>query len=120
MKKSILILALCFVLMFAVAAVSAQDVEEPVAEESVVEEPVAEVVEEAVVEEPAQAASAKKTNTTAKKTNNNTGMTAAKANEAPSVKEHAESAANKVANKAIDKAEQETTNAIVNSGKKKR
>jgi len=42
MKKSILILALCFVLMFAVAAVSAQDVEEPVAEESVVEEPVAE------------------------------------------------------------------------------
>ena len=37
MKKSILILALCFVLMFAVAAVSAQDAEVP-AEEPVAEE----------------------------------------------------------------------------------
>ena len=41
MKKSILILALCFVLMFAVAVVSAQDTEAP-AEEPVAEEPVAE------------------------------------------------------------------------------
>ena len=38
MKKSILILALCFVLMFAVAVVSAQDTEAP-AEEPVAEEP---------------------------------------------------------------------------------
>ena len=54
MKKSILILALCFVLMFAVAAVSAQDAEpvaeEPVAEETVLEEPAA---EEPAAEEPA-------------------------------------------------------------------
>ena len=41
MKKSILILALCFVLMFAVAVVSAQDTEAP-AEEPVAEEPAAE------------------------------------------------------------------------------
>ena len=49
MKKSILILALCFVLMFAVAAVSAQDAE-PVAEETVQEET---VIEEPAAEEPA-------------------------------------------------------------------
>ena len=47
-------------------------------------------------------------------------MTATKTNETPTVQEHAQSAANRVANKAIDKAEQETTNAIVNTGKKKR
>ena len=88
-------------------------VEEPVAEEPVAEEPVAE-------EPVAQAAPAKKPAATPKKNNNNTGMTAGKTNEAPTVKEHAESAANRIANKAIDKAEQETTNAIVNSGKKKR
>ena len=77
------------------------------------QEPVAEV------QEPA-AAPAKKTTTTTKKNNNNSGMTAGKTNEAPSVKEHAQSAANKVANTAIDKAEQDATNTIVNSGKKKR
>ena len=42
MKKSILVLALCFVMLFAVAAVSAQEAEvpaeEPVAEEAVAEE----------------------------------------------------------------------------------
>jgi hypothetical protein len=48
MKKSILILALCFVLMFAVAAVSAQT-EEPVA----AEEPVADEAVEETAEEPA-------------------------------------------------------------------
>ena len=47
-------------------------------------------------------------------------MTTAKTNETTSVQEHAQSAAGRVANKAIDKAETETTNAIVNSGKKKR
>ena len=49
MKKSILILALCFVLMFAVAAVSAQEpapAEEPVAEEPVADEAVEETAEE--------------------------------------------------------------------------
>ena len=42
MKKSILVLALCFIMMFVVAAVSAQEAEvpteEPVAEEAVAEE----------------------------------------------------------------------------------
>lgn len=74
----------------------------------------------AEVQEPAPAP-AKKTTAAPKKTtnnNNNSGMTATK--ETQSVKEHAESAANKIANKAIDKAEQDATNAIVNSGKKKR
>lgn len=46
MKKSILVLALCFVMLFAVAAVSAQEAEvpaeEPVAEEAVAEEAAAE------------------------------------------------------------------------------
>lgn len=51
MKKSILILALCFVLMFAVAAVSAQDAE-PVAEEPVAEETVLEEETEESAEEP--------------------------------------------------------------------
>ena len=87
--------------------------------EEVVEE-VTEVVEEPVAEEPvAQATPAKKNNTTPKK-NNKSGMTAAKTNEAPTVQEHAQSAANRVANKAIDKAESEATSTIVNSGKKKR
>lgn len=123
--KKVLLVVLCAGLFFACGKKKQAEQTDAVMDTvavaaEVIEEPVAEVVKDAVVEEPAQAASAKKTNTTAKKTNNNTGMTAAKANEAPSVKEHAESAANKVANKAIDKAEQETTNAIVNSGKKKR
>ncbi len=53
MKKSILILALCFVLMFAVAAVSAQEGTEPApAEETLTEEPVAEEAEKSA-EEPA-------------------------------------------------------------------
>jgi hypothetical protein len=85
--------------------------ETPAVEE---QEPVAEV------QEPAPAP-AKKTTTTAKKTTtNNNGMTAGKTNEAPTVEQHAKDAANRVANKAIDKAETESTNAIVNSGKKKR
>jgi hypothetical protein len=78
------------------------------------QEPVAEV------QEPAPAPAKKTTTTTKKTTNNNSGMTAGKTNEAPSVQEHAQGAANRVANKAIDKAEQDATNTIVNSGKKKR
>ena len=52
MKKSILILALCFILMFAVATVSAQEAETPA--EETVEEIIAEEepLEEAVLEEP--------------------------------------------------------------------
>ena len=46
MKKSILIFALCFVLMFAVAAVSAQDAEPAEAVDEAVEETVEETAEE--------------------------------------------------------------------------
>ena len=47
-------------------------------------------------------------------------MTEAKKTETSSVEDHAKAAAGRVANKAIDKAETEATNTIVNSGKKKR
>jgi hypothetical protein len=92
----------------------------PAQQEEVVQQEPEEVAEPVADEPVAQAAPAKKPAATPKKNNNNTGMTAGKTNEAPTVKEHAESSANRIANKAIDKAEQETTNAIVNSGKKKR
>lgn len=62
----------------------------------------------------------KKTTTTPKKNTNNGGMTEAKKTETSSVEDHAKAAAGRVANKAIDKAETEATNTIVNSGKKKR
>ena len=121
--KKVFLAVLCAGLFFACGNKKAQEPEalvDTVPVEEVVED-VVEEVEEAVADEPvAQATPAKKNNTTAKKTNNNTGMTAGKTNEAPTVQEHAQSAANRVANKAIDKAETETTNAIVNSGKKKR
>ena len=71
--------------------------------------------QEAVAETPS-----KKTNTTPSKKTNNSGMTSTKNNETQSVKQHAESAGNRIANKAIDKAESEATSTIVNSGKKKR
>ena len=122
--KKVLLAVLCAGLFFACGKKKAQEPETLIdtvpAQEVVQEEP---AVEEPVAEEPvAQAAPAKKATTApAKKTNPNTGMTAAKKEDkAPTVKEHAESAANKVANKAIDKAEQDATNTIVNSGKKKR
>ncbi len=57
MKKSILVLALCFILLFAVAAVSAQEVEtpaeEPVAEEAVSEEAAEEVAADSACEKAA-------------------------------------------------------------------
>jgi hypothetical protein len=95
-------------------------IDTPACQEMVEETPAVEEQEPvAEVQEPAPAP-AKKTTTTSKKTtnNNNSGMKAT--NETQSVKEHAESSANKIANKAIDKAEQEATTTIVNSGKKKR
>ena len=123
--KKVFLAVLCAGLFFACGNKKQAEPEalvDTVPVEEVVEE-VTEVVEEPVAEEPvAQATPAKKTTTTPKKNNNNnnTGLTAGKTNEAPTVQEHAQSAANRIANKAIDKAEQETTNAIVNSGKKKR
>ncbi len=73
-----------------------------------VEEVAAPVEEPAVAEAPAQeqAAPAKNTTTTTSKKQ--------------TVKEHAAAAAENVANSAIDKAETEATNTIVNSGKKRR
>ena len=121
--KKVFLAVLCAGLFFACGNKKAQEPEalvDTLPVEEVIED-VAEEVEEVVAEEPvAQATPAKKTNTTAKQNTGNTGMTTTKTNEAPTVQEHAQSAANRVANKAIDKAETETTNAIVNSGKKKR
>ena len=121
--KKVFLAVLCAGLFFACGNKKAQEPEalvDTLPVEEVIED-VVEEVEEVVAEEPvAQTTPAKKTTTTAKKTNNNTGMTTTKTNDAPTVQEHAQSAANRVANKAIDKAETETTNAIVNSGKKKR
>lgn len=123
--KKLFLVVLCAGLFFACGNKKQQEPEalmDTVPVEEVIEDVAEEVVEEPVAEEPvAQATPAKKTNTTSKKTtNNNSGMTAGKTNETPTVQEHAQSAANKVANKAIDKAEQEATTTIVNSGKKKR
>ena len=124
--KKVFLAGLCAGLFFACGNKKAQEPEalmDTVPVEEVIEEVAEEVVEEPVAEEPvAQTTPAKKTTTQPKKNNNtnNSGMTASKTNESPTVKEHAESAANKIANTAIDKAEKETTNTIVNSGKKKR
>ena len=121
--KKVFLAVLCAGLFFACGNKKQAEPEalvDTVPAEEVIQDAAEEVVEEPVAEEPvAQATPAKKNNTTPKK-NNNSGMTAAKTNEAPTVQEHAQSAANRVANKAIDKAETEATNTIVNSGKKKR
>ena len=123
--KKLFLAALCAGLFFACGNKKQAEpetlVDTPACQEMVEETPAVEEQEPvAEVQEPAPAP-AKKTTATPKKTtnnNNNSGMTATK--ETQSVKEHAESAANKIANKAIDKAEQEATTTIVNSGKKKR
>ena len=122
--KKVFLAVLCAGLFFACGNKKQAEpetlIDTPACQEMVEETPAVEEQEPvAEVQEPAPAP-AKKTTTTSKKTtnNNNSGMKAT--NETQSVKEHAESSANKIANKAIDKAEQETTNAIVNSGKKKR
>lgn len=124
--KKVFLAVLCAGLFFACGNKKAQEPEalmDTVPVEEVIEEVAEEVVEEPVAEEPvAQTTPAKKTTTQPKKNNNtnNSGMTASKTNEASTVEQHAKDAANRVANKAIDKAETETTNTIVNSGKKKR
>jgi preprotein translocase subunit SecD len=122
--KKVFLAVLCAGLFFACGNKKAQESEAlmDTVPAEVVAEPVAEeVVAEPVAEEPvAQTAPAKKTTTTTKKTNNSTGMTASTSKKTETVEEHAQNAAARVANKAIDKAETETTNAIVNSGKKKR
>ena len=122
--KKVFLAVLCAGLFFACGNKKQAEpetlIDTPACQEMVEETPAVEEQEPvAEVQEPAPAP-AKKTTTTSKKTtnNNNSGMKAT--NETQSVKEHAESSANKIANKAIDKAEQEATTTIVNSGKKKR
>ncbi|MBP5497000.1 MAG: hypothetical protein J6X98_07510 [Bacteroidales bacterium] len=125
--KKVFLAVLCAGLFFACGNKKAQEPEalmDTVPVEEVVEEVAEEVVEEPVAEEPvAQTTPAKKTTTTTKKNNTPSKAEQAgiqKVDENSTVKKHAENAATNVANTAIDKAEKETTNAIVNSGKKKR
>jgi len=92
----------------------------PAQQEEVVQQEPEEVAEPVADEPVAQAAPAKKTNTTAKKQTPAPQANVQKVDNNTSVKDRAEKAATNVANTAIDKAEKETTNAIVNSGKKKR
>ena len=121
--KKVFLAVLCAGLFFACGNKKAQEPEalvDTVPVEEVIED-VAEEVEEVVAEEPvAQATPAKKTTTTAKKNNTPQANTIQKVDNNTSVKDRAEKAATNVANTAIDKAEKETTNAIVNTGKKKR
>lgn len=120
--KKVFLAVLCAGLFFACGNKKAQEPEalmDTVPTEEVIEEPVAEEVEEPVAEEPvAQTTTNKKTTTTTTTKKNNATMTSTK--ETQSVEDHAKQAANRVANKAIDKAETDATNTMVNSGKKKR
>ena len=123
--KKVFLAVLCAGLFFACGNKKAQEPEalvDTLPVEEVIED-VAEEVEEVVAEEPvAQATPAKKTSTP-KKTNTPTKAEQQgiqKVNDNSTVKKHVENAATNVANTAIDKAEKDATNAIVNSGKKKR
>ena len=122
--KKVFLAVLCAGLFFACGNKKAQEPEAmmdtvPAQQEEVVQQEPEEVAEPVAEEPVAQTTPAKKTTTTAKKNTNNGGMTEAKTTET-SVEDHAKAAAGRVANKAIDKAETEATNSIVNSGKKKR
>ncbi len=125
--KKVLLAVLCAGLFFACGNKKQQETETLVDTavcEEVVEAPVEEEV--APVEEAAPVAektTPKKTTTTAKKTtnNNNSGMKVADTKaEEPTLEQQAKSAANRVAGKAVEKAETEATTTIVNSGKKRR
>jgi hypothetical protein len=118
--KKVFLAVLCAGLFFACGNKKAQEPEalmDTVPAEEVIEEPVAEeVVAEPVAEEPvAQTTQSKKTTTTKK---NDGAMKTTK--ETQTVEEHAKQAADRVAKKAIDQAETEATNTMVNGGKKKR
>ena len=124
--KKVFLAVLSAGLFFACGNKKQAEQPETLVDTPVVEQTVAEITEEAepVAEEPvAQTTPAKKTTTTTKKNNTPSKAEQAgiqKVDENSTVKKHAENAATNVANTAIDKAEKETTNAIVNSGKKKR
>ena len=123
--KKVFLAVLCAGLFFACGNKKAQEPEtlmDTVPAEEVVEE-VTEAVEEPAAEEPvAQTTPAKKTTTTKKTTPPTKAEQQGiqKVDDNSSVKKHAENAATNVANTAIDKAEKDATNTIVNSGKKKR
>ena len=107
MKKVFLAL-LCAGLFFACG--NKKTAEEPAVDSTAIEEVVVdepEVVAEPEVAEVAEPAQETKANTTTSKPK-------------PTVQQHAQQAAEQVANTAIDKAESEATSTIVNSGKKKR
>lgn len=124
--KKVLLAVLCAGLFFACGKKKAQEPETLIdtvpAQEVVQEEP---AIEEPVAEEPvAQEAPAKKA-TPAKKTTTTKTATPAvqgaqKVDNEASLKDQAKKAGTNVAGAAIDKAEKEATNTIVNSGKKKR
>ncbi|MBR3557394.1 MAG: hypothetical protein IKN78_00770 [Bacteroidales bacterium] len=124
--KKVFLAVLCAGLFFACGNKKAQETEAlmDTVPAEVVAEPVAEeVVAEPVAEEPvAQAAPAKKTTTTPKKNTTTTAPASAaqKVDNNASLKDQAKKAGTNVAGAAIDKAETEATNTIVNSGKKKR
>lgn len=126
--KKLFLAALCAGLFFACGNKKQAEQPETLIDTPVAQQPMVEPeqqVAEPVADEPvAQTTPAKKQNTTTtnakpNKTNAETGMSAKKEG-TQSVKEHAEEAGNRIANKAIDKAESEATSTIVNSGKKKR
>ena len=122
--KKVFLAVLCAGLFFACGNKKQQEpetlVDTPACQAMVEETPAVEEQEPvAEIQEPAPAP-AKKTNNNKKTTNNDNNSGFTTTNENTSVKEHAEGAANRIANKAIDKAEQEATTTIVNSGKKKR
>ena len=123
--KKVLLAVLCAGLFFACGKKKAQEQPETLIDTPVVEqviEEAEEVVEEAVAEEPvaqttpAKKPAAKKTTTPSKAEQQ--GIQ--KVDDNSNVRKHAEQAATNVANKAIDQAETDATNTVVNSGKKKR
>lgn len=124
--KKVLLAVLCAGLFFACGKKKQAEqpetlIDTPVVQQ-VIEEPEQQVAEPVADEPVAQTTPAKKNNTTAKK--NNTPSKAEQQGiqqvDNSSIKTHVEKSATNVANTAIDKAEKEATNTIVNSGKKKR
>ena len=125
--KKVLLAVLCAGLFFACGKKKQAEPEAlidtvPAQQEEVVQQEPEEVAEPVADEPVAQTTPAKKNNTTAKK--NNTPSKAEQQGiqqvDNSSIKTHVEKSATNVANTAIDKAEKEATNTIVNSGKKKR
>jgi hypothetical protein len=124
--KKLFLAALCAGLFFACGNKKQAEQPETLIDTPVAQQPMVEPeqqVAEPVADEPvAQTTPAKKNNTTAKK--NNTPSKAEQQGiqqvDNSSIKTHVEKSATNVANTAIDKAEKEATNTIVNSGKKKR